>query len=63
MIKRICSCCGFENEWLDEARSAGGKKGGAARVPKGFSNPEVKAKADATRLANRLKKAQANHAA
>lgn len=38
-----CPSCGYE--WKDAGRS----KGGSAKVPKGFADPMVQAKAQATR--------------
>lgn len=38
-----CPSCG--HEWKDAGRS----KGGSAKVPKGFADPSVQAKAQATR--------------
>jgi hypothetical protein len=46
-----CPACG--HDYKNPIAQAGGRAGGAARVPKGFSKPSVLAKALATRRRNK----------
>ena len=47
-----CPKCG--HSWKRKACVTGGRKGGSAKVSKGFSSPDVLARALATRSANKL---------
>jgi len=42
-----CPACG--HKFMNPTAQAGGRAGGAAKVPKGFASPAVQAKAQATR--------------
>ena len=51
----ICEKCGHEQP--NPISQAGGKVGGRAKVAKGFSSPDVQAKAQQTRLEKKKRKA------
>lgn len=44
-----CPKCGYK--WKNKANASAGRRGGLAKVPKGFYSPGVRAKALATRRA------------
>ena len=56
-MKIECPKCGNSISIKNPVTQAGGRKGGKAKVKKGFASKEVQAKAQATLRANRSRKA------